>query len=67
MSPALPPYLLGASNAMAAGMMISASGNMIYESWVLPADSLAESLIGLLLLLKRLNPATYFSAIIFLG
>ena len=42
----LPPYLLGASNAMAAGMMISASGNMIYESWVLPADSLAESGIG---------------------
>ena len=31
------------------------------------ADSLAESLIGLLTLLNKLNPATYFSAIIFLG
>ena len=31
------------------------------------ADSFAESFIGLRLLLNRLKPATYFSAIIFLG
>mgnify|MGYP005688892463 CR=1 FL=1 len=31
------------------------------------ADSFAESFIGLLLLLNKLRPAIYFSAMIFLG
>jgi zinc transporter ZupT len=39
----LPPFVVGAANAVAAGMMISASANMMYEAWSLPDDEMAAT------------------------
>lgn len=43
----LPLYILGAANAVAAGMMISASANMMFEAWSLPEEGAASGLASL--------------------
>ena len=60
------------AEALAAGAtnMARAAGvapQQVIQDMSANADSFADSFIGLLLLLNKLNPATYFSAIIFLG